>query len=226
MTESSKKASAIQATDAPLAVIRGHRELYEKTAHLFGAAKIEIACAANDQFTWVSHKLAPPRPDPPPPGFVMRKLYRPGVLLDPVSAGHLRGMAEYGARIKITPNEINETILIDRRVVIMAGDLTHGERSFSVVWAAEVVQAVASLFDVAWQSATDLADYDRELAELRALAPRILTLLGSGAKDETAARVLSLSVRTYRRRVAELMDALGATSRFQAGVRARELGLV
>jgi hypothetical protein len=33
-------------------------------------------------------------------------------------------------------------------------------------------------------------------------------------------------VRTYRRRVAELMSALGAESRFQAGVRARELGLV
>jgi DNA-binding NarL/FixJ family response regulator len=213
-------------TDTPLAVIRGHRELYEKTAHLFGSAKVEIACAAKDLFTWVSHKVSPPHPEQPPPGFVVRKLYRPGVLLDPVSAGHLRGMAEYGAKIKITPDEINETILIDRRVVIMAGDLAHGERSFSVVWAAEVVQAVASLFDAAWRSATDLADYDHELAELRVLAPRILTLLGSGCKDETAARTLSLSVRTYRRRVAELMTALGATSRFQAGVRARELGLV
>jgi DNA-binding NarL/FixJ family response regulator len=213
-------------TDAPLAVIRGHRELYEKTWHLFASAKVEIACAANDQFTWMSEKAAPPHPDPRPPGFVMRKLYRPGMLLDPVMARNLRLIAEYGAQVKITPDEINETMLIDRRVVIMAGDLTHGERSFSVVWAAEVVQAVASLFDAAWRAATDLADYDRELAELRVLAPRILTLLGSGCKDETAARTLSLSVRTYRRRVAELMDALGASSRFQAGVRARELGLV
>ena len=213
-------------TQNELAVIRGHRELYEKTWHLFNSARVEIACAANDMFTWVSEKASPPHPDPRPPGFVVRKLYRPGVLLDPVAAGHLRGMAEFGARIKITPDEINETILIDRRVVIMAGDLARGERSFSVVWAAEVVQAVSSLFEVAWRAATDLADYDRELAELRVLAPRILDLLGSGCKDETAARTLSLSVRTYRRRVAELMSALGATSRFQAGVRARELGLV
>jgi DNA-binding NarL/FixJ family response regulator len=35
-----------------------------------------------------------------------------------------------------------------------------------------------------------------------------------------------LSLRTYRRRVAELMTALGATSRFQAGARAHELGLI
>lgn len=212
--------------DNELAVIRGHRELYEKTWHLFSSAKVEIACAAHDLFTWVSENSTLAHPESPPPGFTVRKLYRPGVLLDPVATGHLRGMAEYGAQIRITPDEINETILIDRRVVIMAGDRTHGERSFSVVWAPEVVTAVASLFEAAWRAATDLADYDRELAELRVLAPRILTLLGSGCKDETAARTLSLSVRTYRRRVAELMDALGASSRFQAGVRARELGLV
>jgi DNA-binding NarL/FixJ family response regulator len=35
-----------------------------------------------------------------------------------------------------------------------------------------------------------------------------------------------LSLRTYRRRVAELMAALGATSRFQAGALANELGLI
>ena len=43
--------------------------------------------------------------------------------------------------------------------------------------------------------------------------------------DETAARRLTLSLRTYRRRVAELMRTLDADSRFQAGVRAGELGL-
>jgi DNA-binding NarL/FixJ family response regulator len=50
-------------------------------------------------------------------------------------------------------------------------------------------------------------------------------MLGAGLKDETAARELGLSLRTYRRRVADLMAALGADSRFQAGLRARELGL-
>ncbi|HET9137862.1 DNA-binding response regulator [Actinophytocola sp.] len=213
-------------TGNELAVIRGHAELYERTWHLFTSAKTEIACAANDLFTWVSAKAAPAMPAEPLPGFSVRKLYRPAVLLDPVRAGHVRRLAEHGARIRITTDEINETILIDRRVAILAGDTAHGERSFSVVWAPDVVAAVGSLFDAAWRAATDLAGYDRELAELRTLAPRILELLGSGCKDETAARTLTLSVRTYRRRVAELMAALGATSRFQAGVRARQLGLV
>jgi DNA-binding NarL/FixJ family response regulator len=101
-----------------------------------------------------------------------------------------------------------------------------GRRGYGVVTEPTVVQNVASLFDAAWRSGTDLAVYDAQHAELRALAPRVLELLASGCKDETAARALGLGVRTYRRRVAELMAVLGADSRFQAGARARDLGLI
>ena len=134
--------------------------------------------------------------------------------------------ATRGAQIRITPDEINETILIDRRVAILAGDPHLWERSFSIVTQPEVVQGVTSLFDAAWRSATTVDAYDARIAELRDIAPQVLDLLGRGVKDEAAARTLGLGVRTYRRRVAELMEALGASSRFQAGVRARELGLV
>jgi DNA-binding NarL/FixJ family response regulator len=110
--------------------------------------------------------------------------------------------------------------------VILAGDLRAGQRGYSVITQPETVQGVASLFEAAWRSATELAVYDAQIAEIRQLAPQVLDLLSQGCKDETAARALGLGVRTYRRRVAELMAALGAQSRFQAGARARELGLV
>jgi DNA-binding NarL/FixJ family response regulator len=83
-----------------------------------------------------------------------------------------------------------------------------------------------SLYDAAWRGATELAVYDARFIEIRQLAPQILDLLATGCKDETAARTLGLGLRTYRRRVAELMTALGAASRFQAGARARELGVI
>jgi DNA-binding NarL/FixJ family response regulator len=53
----------------------------------------------------------------------------------------------------------------------------------------------------------------------------ILEALGSGLTDEAAAKRIGVSLRTYRRRVAELMARLEAGSRFQAGLRAGELGL-
>jgi DNA-binding NarL/FixJ family response regulator len=135
-------------------------------------------------------------------------------------------MAAHGASVRVGTEDLNETILLDRRVAILAGDMAHGLRTFSVITSPQVVQGVSALFEVAWNAASDLAVHDATMVDLRPLAPRILTALNEGWTDETAARALGLSLRTYRRRVAELMSALGATSRFQAGARARELGLV
>ncbi|HEV7648257.1 MAG TPA: DNA-binding response regulator [Actinophytocola sp.] len=210
---------------AEVAIVHDEAELFARTGHLFAAAT-EISCAAHDLSTW---QAAHPASQPPPehrPGMKVRKLYRPGVLLNPSSAQHLAALRAAGADIRITQDDINETIILDRRVVILAGDLSAGRRSYTVISQPDTVAGVASLFEAAWRGSTALATYDAQLAELRSLAPRVLELLAAGGKDESAARTLGLGVRTYRRRVAELMVALGAESRFQAGVRARELGLV
>jgi DNA-binding NarL/FixJ family response regulator len=204
------------------AALVGEEELFARTAHLFATAS-EIACAARDLHTWAASRPAAAEQTSMPQ---LRKLYRPGVLLNPSMAQHLRTMSARGASIRITTDDINETIIIDRRFAILAGDLHDGRRSYGTVSEPAVVQNVLSLFDAAWRSGTDLAVYDAQNSELCELAPRVLELLASGCKDETAARTLDMGVRTYRRRVAELMNALGAESRFQAGMRARDLGLI
>lgn len=217
-------------TGEAVTIVHGEQELFERTMHLFASAT-DVACAANDLFTWAGARIADGHAEAyrqhRPGGARIRKVYRSGLLLDPVAARTLaRARDEHGAQIRITTDEINETILLDRRIVILAGDLSAGRRSFSIITQPEAVQGVTSLFEAAWRSATDLAVYDTQIAEIRQLAPQVLDLLGQGVKDEAAARTLGLGVRTYRRRVAELMEALGAASRFQAGARARELGLV
>lgn len=216
-------------TGEAVTIVRGDEELLARTSHLFATAT-EIMCAANDLGTWVLTRdseeldtLARARR-----GHVrVRKVYRPGVLIDPVLAQGLQRVRDrHGAEIRITTDELNETILFDRRLAILAGGLSAGRRSYSVITQSEAVQGITALYEAVWRSATALDDYDAGIAEIRELAPRVLDLLGQGVKDEVAARRLGLGVRTYRRRVAALMDALGADSRFQAGVRARELGLV
>ncbi|GAB2484041.1 response regulator transcription factor [Promicromonospora xylanilytica] len=217
-------------TGEAVTIVHGEQELFERTMHLFASAT-DVACAANDLFTWAGARIAEGHAEAYRQhlrgGARIRKVYRSALLLDPVAAQTLaRARDQHGAQIRITTDEINETILLDRRIVILAGDLSAGRRSFSIITQPEAVQGVTSLFEAAWRSATDLAVYDTQIAEIRQLAPQVLDLLGQGVKDEAAARTLGLGVRTYRRRVAELMDALGAASRFQAGARARELGLV
>lgn len=54
----------------------------------------------------------------------------------------------------------------------------------------------------------------------------VLILMAEGYKDDAAARKLGLSVRTYRRYVADIMRDLRVESRFQAGVWAARAGLM
>lgn len=211
-------------------VVRGEEELFRRIGHLF-ATVTDLACAANDLATWVADRkadeFAAAAPQKPPGDLRVRKIYRSGLLLDSAAAQELARRGDHlGVQIRVSTEDVNETIILDRRLVILAGDLTAGQRGYSVITQPETVQGVMSLFETAWRSATDLAVYDAQVSEIRQLAPAVLDLLSRGVKDEAAARTLGLGVRTYRRRVAELMSALGAESRFQAGVRARELGLV
>jgi hypothetical protein len=204
-------------------VVHGEQELFERAGHLFATATEELSCAANTLYTWVATRpgaSSGPRPR------VIRKLFRLSAMLDPTWAQHAHVMAAQGASVRVGTEDLNETILLDRRVAILASDVAQGLRTFSVITSPQVVQGVSALFEAAWNAASDLAVHDATMVDLRPLAPRILTALNEGWTDETAARALGLSLRTYRRRVAELMSALGATSRFQAGARARELGLV
>lgn len=206
-------------------MVRGEAELFERTAHLFAATTTELLCAANALRTWMS---AHPRADvmSHPPGLRIRKLFRLSTMLDPTWADHARHMAEHGADVRVANHDVNETIVLDGRVAILAGDESHGPRSYSVITQPELVHGITSLFEAAWRAGTPLALHEADMAELRLFAPGVLDALNRGWTDEAAARALGVSLRTYRRRVAELMTALGASSRFQAGARAHELGLV
>jgi DNA-binding NarL/FixJ family response regulator len=83
------------------------------------------------------------------------------------------------------------------------------------------------MFAGAWGSAMPLDEHQRLAERLRSDSVRmILERLREGHTDDVAARQIRVSLRTYRRHVAAIMRDVGANSRFQAGVRAVELGLL
>jgi hypothetical protein len=216
--------------DGQMVTLRGEQELFTRAGHLF-AAKDEFVCAATDMSTWSSpaHRetKATELRERVAAGVTFRKMYNPGAVADPADAAHLSEIAAVGVRVRICPTTLaHETIIIDGRVAIVAGARVAGVRDYSVIMSPEVVAGVRSLFMATWAGATELAEYlpsAPPAVDEQGMA--ILRLLAGGQKDETAARSMGVSVRTYRRRVAELMTLLGAESRFQAGERARALGL-
>jgi DNA-binding NarL/FixJ family response regulator len=160
-------------------------------------------------------------------GLVVNKLLSPIALADEAQRLHLRQVAARGAEVRISGSVLpHETIIIDRRVMILAGRDTPGGREFTVTTSPVLVGGVHALFCAAWEAATDLEGYlRRDVPHLAPDGRTILRALGSGLTDETAARQLGVSLRTYRRRVVELMTTLEAESRFQAGLHAGKLGL-
>lgn len=54
----------------------------------------------------------------------------------------------------------------------------------------------------------------------------VVQMIGTGLTDEAAARRVGLSPRTYSRRVGELLELLGARSRFEAGAHAARRGWI
>jgi DNA-binding NarL/FixJ family response regulator len=157
-------------------------------------------------------------------GLRVRKLYTPAALADS-QRGYLLEVAAAGAQVRICEAGLpHETIIIDRRVMILAGPGVPGDREFTVTTSPLLIDGVYSLYDAAWAAAVPLADR-LDLPTIDPHARAVLQALGTGLTDEAAARRLGISLRTYRRRVAELMRTLDSDSRFQAGLRAGELGL-
>ncbi|WP_143652301.1 response regulator transcription factor [Streptomyces sp. 13-12-16] len=95
----------------------------------------------------------------------------------------------------------------------------------SVVRSPEAVLVLREYFGAVWHTAVPAElQVAVESHPRAALTRQIIDLLCTGAADDVAARKLSISVRTYRRHVAEIMALVGANSRFQAGVKAARIG--
>ncbi|WP_188271924.1 helix-turn-helix transcriptional regulator [Streptomyces sp. CBMA152] len=134
-----------------------------------------------------------------------------------------------GVEIRLAAADVRQAALVvDRQVALVRspGVVTPGAEA-SIIRAPGVVRALHDLMMTAWHRAAPLAKYQQLQEYLSSdCGTRILQMLGDGCTDEAAARELDMSVRTYRRRVADIMRLLGARSRFQAGLHAARMGLL
>lgn len=219
------------ATDQTI-VVRNERELATRAGHLFTGVTSEFLCAATDMDTWARRgthaAVSAGLRETIGSGVTVRKLYTPAALAGEAQRRQLLDIVGAGARVRICATGLpHETIIIDRAVMILAGEPFAGDREFTVTTSPALIGGVYALFEAAWEAAADLGAYLRgELPRVDAEARRILGVLAEGVTDEVGARRVGVSLRTYRRRVAELMRLLDAESRFQAGVQAGELGLI
>lgn len=160
-------------------------------------------------------------------GSTVRALSPPEAALTPESYPGLDGLDTRHAEIRVSQRDLPDLTIVDEQVAILRTTTIHDEPRIFVVHDPDIVHGFSALYDGVWAEGVELHNFQPHGIEPDdEMAVKVLTLLSNGYKDETAARKLGLSVRTYRRHVADLLARLHVTSRFQAGVQAVRLGLI
>lgn len=159
-------------------------------------------------------------------GIVVRGLYAQISVSDPLVREFMREWAEHGVEVRVAPVIPTRMLIYDRRTAIVQADPHDLEAGSVLVKSADLVRSLAALYDYCWMTASEPGDVPRspDGAALTDQQRAVLHLLAAGAKDSAIARSMGVSTRTITRLVGEVTAMLGASSRFQAGVRAARLG--
>lgn len=133
--------------------------------------------------------------------------------------------ASAGEEIRLVPALPTRMFIIGTTHVILPEPLGYVDEPRSLVRQRGWVEAMILWFEAVWDKASPYspASGRSSAGDLRTF---LLQQLSAGAQDEQIARRLGVSLRTVRRRVADLMAELGADSRFQAGVEAAKRGWI
>lgn len=171
-------------------------------------------------------------------GIRMRSVYPDSVRRHEPSLAYARVLTAHGAEIRTVPvTPLRRMLVFDRTAAIVPATLDPDCLDAVLITAPGVVAALRALFEAVWETAEPLVASGGAAGvaggeavpgprsdELSRHERGLLDLLSQGLTDEAVANRLALSVRTVRRNTATLMARLGARSRFEAGLRAKERG--
>jgi len=145
--------------------------------------------------------------------FEQRTIYPMQVMDDPAGREWLRAWAAVGEQQRLSLQPPSDFAIFGDRAVMAVAEWGDASSDHVLVREPMLVRAFIALFDSAYERALPVPKDDTGAeADLR-----LLRLMALGLKDESIARYLGCSLRTVRRRIARLMEAYGAQTRFQLG---------
>ncbi|WP_242426819.1 MULTISPECIES: helix-turn-helix domain-containing protein [unclassified Streptomyces] len=162
-------------------------------------------------------------------GVRVRAMYSRRAASVPEMAQHLEERAAVGVEIRLSSVVPMNMVLADENFAMLPTDPYEPSSPSILARGPGLVRSYLALYEYCWTAA---APYGQEepaerggdgLSEQQRTA---LLMLASGIKDEQIARNLGVSLRTVSRLLSEVMQELGAASRFEAGVKAARLGLL
>jgi DNA-binding CsgD family transcriptional regulator len=163
-------------------------------------------------------------------GVAMRTIQLATSAAVPHVRSHLRQLVGDGCEVRVATTLPMKLIIIDHNVAVVPSfdaDTPPDEETAPpamVLRSPAMVAVLRQFFEHFWATSSDLIMEEGGGTVSGTRHREVVRLLASGLTDEAIARKLGLSDRTVRRIVAELMQQVGAESRFQAGVKMVRLG--
>jgi sugar-specific transcriptional regulator TrmB/DNA-binding CsgD family transcriptional regulator len=148
-------------------------------------------------------------------GVLVRGIYSPDSLALPGAVEQAHSASDAGERSRVHPDVPMKLAVSDRQQALLPLAAARAIDSALVVHSSALLDALVRLFELLWDQGLPVVG--DPVADLDS---RLLTMLTAGMKDDAIARRLGISTRTVGRSVAQLMNSLGARTRFQAGAHA------
>lgn len=159
-------------------------------------------------------------------GLRLRSIYLQRLISASYVLENLRQLADLKYEIRIAALLPIRLLISDERQAIIPVDPDNGRAGGILISGNTFVRSLVKIFHHFWEGSSSFDEISKgQLSvDMTVEEQAVLRMLASGVKDEKIARSLGVSVRTVARIVADLMTRLEAESRFQAGVRAAQLG--
>ncbi|MEU5364007.1 helix-turn-helix transcriptional regulator [Streptomyces sp. NPDC005925] len=158
-------------------------------------------------------------------GLRVWNVYLESIYNDRAGLAYARWVAQSGGRVGTTPTLPIWLVVYDRTTALLPVDPKDPAAGAVQVTGAGYIAGLLALFERLCESMTPLdAPGACDGEQLTPLEKELLRLMGQGLTDEAVCKKFGLGVRTARRMIADLMERLGARSRFEAGAKAVERG--
>ncbi|MEU5362407.1 helix-turn-helix transcriptional regulator [Streptomyces sp. NPDC005925] len=148
-------------------------------------------------------------------GVRLKVLYRNSAPNRVTTRVHAERLTAAGGEVRTSTELFGGLLVFDRSLAFVPHRTIPG--AATLVHDPSLVTYMCAAFDHAWGLARRFGGAPQTTREFTEVQLQVMRLLSEGARDETMARRLGVSLRTCRKYVADIFERLGAESRFQAG---------
>ncbi|MER6778037.1 MULTISPECIES: LuxR C-terminal-related transcriptional regulator [unclassified Streptomyces] len=148
-------------------------------------------------------------------GIRMHSLYQHATRFDQPTRAHAEHLVVAGAQLRTLPEALPRVIIVDKALALLPAR----SGGALIIREPDLLAYLLDVFERDWANATPYATGPHAAqGGSQTRRQTILVMLAKGLKDDTTADRLGIPLRTCRRHVSELLESLGAHSRFEAGI--------